>query len=125
MSTVRVAILGAAGWMGKVHTMAFQTFPHFMGTAQGTARIEALVASTPAAAAEIAARVPGARVLPDWQAAVKDPDVDLIDICLPDSLHYPVAKAALLEASTSIAKNRWPIRRPRRGNWRILPEARG
>ncbi|MEN9411117.1 MAG: hypothetical protein RL216_3091 [Pseudomonadota bacterium] len=96
MSTVRVAILGAAGWMGKVHTMAFQTFPHFMGTAQGTARIEALVASTPAAAAEIAARVPGARVLPDWQAAVKDPDVDLIDICLPDSLHYPVAKAALL-----------------------------
>jgi predicted dehydrogenase len=27
---------------------------------------------------------------------VDDPEVDLVDICLPDNLHYPVAKAALL-----------------------------
>ncbi|CAN0594883.1 unnamed protein product, partial [Ectocarpus sp. 12 AP-2014] len=31
-----------------------------------------------------------------WQEAVADPDIDLIDICLPDNLHYEVAKAALL-----------------------------
>ena len=61
MSDVRVAILGAAGWMGKVHTMAFQTFPQFMGTAGGTARIVALVARPTAQAADLAARAPGAR----------------------------------------------------------------
>lgn len=96
MSTVRVAILGASGWMGKVHAMAFQTFPQFMGTAQGTARIVSVVVTDPTADPDLAGRVPGARILTDWREAVNDPEVDLVDICLPDSLHYPVAKAALL-----------------------------
>lgn len=96
MREIRVAILGASGWMGKVHTMAFQTFPHFFGSAEGTARVVALVEANPKAAADLAARAPGARIVQDWQAVVADPDVDLIDICLPDALHYPVAKAALL-----------------------------
>jgi predicted dehydrogenase len=96
MADVRVAILGASGWMGKTHIMAFQTFPQFMGTTHGTARIAALVDANPATAADLMQRAPGARMLPDWQAAVADPDIDLIDICLPDSLHYPVARAALL-----------------------------
>lgn len=96
MAEVRVAILGASGWMGKVHTMAYQTFSQFMGTAHGTARIVALVEANPAAAPGLAARAPGARILTRWQDAVNDPDIDLIDICLPDALHYTVAKAALL-----------------------------
>ncbi|MCC7320668.1 MAG: Gfo/Idh/MocA family oxidoreductase [Rubellimicrobium sp.] len=96
MSEVRVAVLGAGGWMGRVHTMAFQTFPHFMGTDHGTARIVALVGSSPERAADLAGRAPGARILSDWREAVADPGVDLIDICLPDSLHHQVARAALL-----------------------------
>ena len=96
MSEVRVAVLGASGWMGKVHTMAYQTFPHFFGVSDGTARIVALVDGNPDAAADIANRAPGARIYQDWKLAVADPEVDLIDICLPDHLHYPVAKAALL-----------------------------
>lgn len=96
MTEIRVAILGAAGWMGKVHAMAYQTFPHFFGVSGGTARIAALVVSNPQAAPELAERFPGVTILRDWQAAVADPEIDLIDICLPDNLHYVVAKAALL-----------------------------
>ncbi|MFB2607336.1 Gfo/Idh/MocA family protein, partial [Rhizobium phaseoli] len=96
MSEVRVAVLGASGWMGKVHTMAYQTFPHFFGVSAGTARIVTLVDGNPDVAEGLANRAPGARILQDWHPAVADPDVDLIDICLPDHLHYPVAKAALL-----------------------------
>ncbi len=96
MAEVRVAVLGASGWMGKVHTMAYQTFPHFMGTAGGTALVVALVEENPKAAADLGFRAPGARILSSWQEAVDDPEVDLIDICLPDHLHYQVAKAALL-----------------------------
>jgi predicted dehydrogenase len=96
MTEVRVAVLGGSGWMGKVHTMAYQTFPHFLGTSGGTARVVAIVEANAAAAEDLAARAPGARILQDWKIAVDDPDVDLIDICLPDSLHYEVAKAALL-----------------------------
>ncbi len=95
MTEIRVAVLGASGWMGKVHTMAFQTFPHFFGTANGTARVAALVEAN-ANAPDLAFRAPGAKILSNWQDAVNDPDIDLIDICLPDNLHYPVAKAALL-----------------------------
>lgn len=96
MAAVKVAVLGASGWMGKVHTMAYQTFPHFLGTDGGTAKVVALVEENVQAAAELALRAPGARILTSWRDAVQDPDIDLIDICLPDSLHYEVAKAALL-----------------------------
>lgn len=96
MSEVRVAVLGAGGWMGRIHTMAYQTFPHFLGADGGTARVVALGEENPKIAAEIGFRAPGARVLRSWHEAVADPEIDLIDICLPDSLHYVVAKAALL-----------------------------
>jgi predicted dehydrogenase len=96
MAEIRVAVLGASGWMGKVHTMAYQTFPHFFGTDGGTARVVALVEANPNLAGDLASRAPGAKILQDWQQVVNDPDVDLIDICLPDNLHYEVAKAALL-----------------------------
>ncbi|MBI1172515.1 gfo/Idh/MocA family oxidoreductase [bacterium] len=95
MSEVKVAVLGASGWMGKVHTMAWQSLPHFFGVAEARARIVALVSSSPDTDT-LAARAPGARILRDWQEVVTAPDVDLVDICLPDNLHYPVAKAALL-----------------------------
>ncbi|MBW0159446.1 Gfo/Idh/MocA family protein [Sedimentimonas flavescens] len=94
MTEVRVAVLGASGWMGRVHTMAYQTFPHFFGADDGTARVVALVAAD--AQDDLAFRAPGARILQDWKAAVADPEIDLIDVCLPDNMHYEVAKAALL-----------------------------
>lgn len=96
MPPVRVAILGASGWMGKVHLMAFQTFLHFFGTKDGTAQVVAVVDRDAARHSDLALRAPGARILTDWQEAVADPEIDLIDICLPDHLHHPVAKAALL-----------------------------
>ena len=96
MADVRVAVLGASGWMGRVHTKANQTFPHFMGTAGGTARVVALVAQNTGTAAELGFPAPEARVLQSGQAAVQDPEIDLIDMCLPDSLHDEVARASLL-----------------------------
>ena len=96
MDQVRVAVLGASGWMGKVHTMAFQTFPHFFGNGHGTAKVAALVESNAKIASDLDFRAPDAKILSSWEEAVADPDIDLIDICLPDNLHYDVAKAALL-----------------------------
>lgn len=96
MSVVKVAVLGASGWMGRVHTMAYQTFPHFFGTGRGTAQVAALVSTSPDAEATLGFRAPEAKILSDWREAVNDPEIDLIDICLPDNMHYDVAKAALL-----------------------------
>jgi predicted dehydrogenase len=96
MAEVKVAVLGGSGWMGKVHTMAYQTFPHFLGVSGGTARVVTIVEANPNADEDLAGRAPGAKILKDWKQAVNDSNVDLIDICLPDSLHYEVAKAALM-----------------------------
>ncbi|MEP2946594.1 MAG: Gfo/Idh/MocA family oxidoreductase [Lentilitoribacter sp.] len=96
MKEVRVAVLGASGWMGKVHTMAYQTFPHFFGDSHGKAKVVALVEGNSSSVKELNERTPDAKIYKTWQEAVSDPDVDLIDICLPDNLHYEVAKAALL-----------------------------
>jgi predicted dehydrogenase len=96
MREIKVAVLGASGWMGKVHTMAYQTFPHFFGVSGGIARVVVLVEANPQAAQDLAQRAPGAKIIQDWKVAVADPEIDLIDICLPDNLHHEVAKAALL-----------------------------
>ena len=96
MKTVNIAILGASGWMGKTHAMAFQTFPHFFGTDQGVANIAMLVTHKASDVDELKKASPAAQVTLDWREAVQNPDIDLIDICLPDNMHYEVAKAALL-----------------------------
>ena len=76
--------------------MAYQTFPHFFGSSHGAARVVALVSTDTDATADLQNRAPGAKILQDWRDAVNDPEIDLIDICLPDNMHYEVAKAALL-----------------------------
>lgn len=96
MKKTRVAILGACGWMGKVHTMAYQNIPLLFGSENGTAEIAWLVDGDAAGLARVAGLMPGVRTAGDWRDAVSDPSVDLIDICLPDQLHYEVAKAALV-----------------------------
>lgn len=95
MKKTRVAILGACGWMGKVHTMAYQNIPLLFGNDNGTAEIAWLVDGDAKALAKVAEIIPGAKSTTDWRDAIKDPSVDLVDICLPDQFHYEVAKAAL------------------------------
>lgn len=95
MDKVRVAVLGACGWMGKVHTMSYQNIPFIFGNDNGLAEVRWLVDGDAKLLAKSASLVPGAKTSSNWQDAVNDPDIDLVDICLPDSLHYEVAKAAL------------------------------
>ncbi len=92
---VKVAVLGACGWMGKVHTMSYRNIPFLFGNENGTAEIGWLVDGDAKALAAAGQLVPQARTSTDWRDAVRDPSVDLVDICLPDSLHHEVAKAAL------------------------------
>jgi len=93
--SVKVAILGASGWMGKVHTMAYLNLPFLFGPERGSAEVAWLVDGQPERVAISVRSIPGVRTSADWHEVIADPQVDLVDICLPDSLHYEVAKAAL------------------------------
>ncbi|MEI2774566.1 MAG: Gfo/Idh/MocA family oxidoreductase [Tetrasphaera sp.] len=93
--TVKVGILGACGWMGKVHTMAYLNLPFLFGTDRGSAQVAWLVDGSAERLEQTARSIPGVRTTNDWHEVIAAPEVDLVDICLPDALHYEVAKAAL------------------------------
>ncbi|MCR4265834.1 Gfo/Idh/MocA family protein [Nitratireductor sp. ZSWI3] len=95
MKKIVVAVLGANGWMGKVHSNAYAGLERQFGDLGAEVRIKWLIDQDEAAIEKLARRLGGCQTSTDWTDAVSDPEVDLIDICLPDKIHYEVAKAAL------------------------------
>lgn len=82
----RVAVLGG-GSVSRPHLEAL--FRHPMVSAVSVAETD------PVAAAHMAASYPLKRVERDYGALLQSADIDLVDICLPHDLHYPVALEAL------------------------------
>ena len=83
---VTVAILGG-GFMGASHAANYKTLGERV-------RVKTVASRTAERAARVAAAV-GAEVTDDLDAAIADPDVDAVDICLPTPLHREYAERAL------------------------------
>ncbi len=83
---IGVAIVGA-GFMGKTHAAAWRALGDRV-------RVEVVASRTAARAAEVAEAAGSGDVMTDLAAAVRDPRVSLVDICLPTPLHRQVAEAA-------------------------------
>ena len=85
--TVKVALLGG-GSIGKVHAYAYRTLPFYSDPLPLKPEIRYVVNSR-METAEKAARLAGwAEPLTDWRRAINDPDVEIVDICLPNHLHF-------------------------------------
>ena len=83
---IGIAILGA-GFMGQTHAGAWKAL-------EGRVRVEVVASRTAERAAAVAATAGSGDVVADLQAAIADPRVDLVDICLPTPLHRTAAEAA-------------------------------
>ena len=83
---ISLAILGA-GFMGRAHAANYQTLGDRV-------RVKT-VASRGAGRAAAVAETVGAEPSTDLEAAVSDPEVDAVDICLPTPLHREWAERAL------------------------------
>jgi len=92
---IGVAILGACGWMGKCHSLGYRNAPLLFPENETVADIKWIVDADGDRLKSIAYAYPEARCTTDWRDVLSDPDVDLVDICLPDNLHHQVAKAAI------------------------------
>ncbi len=83
---IRVAILGAG--VGAQHLGGYRASPERFRPAAicdlDLARAEALAGGDPSI-----------RLTADAQSIFADPEIDLVDVCLPPHLHFPMAKAAL------------------------------
>jgi predicted dehydrogenase len=82
---ITVAILGA-GFMGGAHAANYAAL-------DGRVRVKSVCARGAERAARVAESV-GAEALTDLDAAVNDPEVDAVDICLPTALHREAAERA-------------------------------
>jgi predicted dehydrogenase len=91
---VGVAMLGYA-FMGKAHSNAFRTIPYMIYPPPAIPRMVAVAGRSEAAVAEAARRYGYEKYYTSWQAAVEDPDVQLVDNGLPNNEH---AGPALLAA---------------------------
>jgi predicted dehydrogenase len=82
---IRVAILGAG--IGREHLEGYQALPERY-------EVRALVDMNATRAAEVVKSAP-IRIETDVEAVLRDPDIDLIDVCLPPHLHLPISLRAL------------------------------
>ena len=91
-TTLNVAMIGA-GFMGKAHSNAFCQVGHFFDIAYNLRR-KVVCARNPAKLEALATRWAWDEMQTDWQLVVERPDVDIIDIAVPNALHAPIALAA-------------------------------
>ena len=93
MRTLRLGLIGS-GFMGRTHALAAHSVGLvFPGELPLTC--ELLADADPLQAAEQARQLGFRRSTADWRELVADPHIDIVDICAPNHLHYPMAKAAL------------------------------
>ena len=84
--THTVCIVGAG--IGAQHLEGYAALPDRF-------RVKAICDLNAERAGALAARLPGTGVLTSYEAALADPEIDIIDICLPSSLHFRPALQAL------------------------------
>src|SRR5215470_8608549 len=84
----------SVGWMGKLHTRAYQALPSVYPDL--TLRPHLVHAADTAAARAVYARdiLGYAKATGDYREVLADPDVDVVSICAPTGLHREIGMAA-------------------------------
>jgi predicted dehydrogenase len=93
LKELRVALIGG-GFMGRAHSLALALAPlaEDLGV---TLRRQVLVEATPELAEDAARRLGWSASSSSWEDVVASPDIDIIDICTPPTLHRDIAVAAI------------------------------
>ena len=94
MREIRIALVGGAGWMGKTHALVYASNPIFFGNDPARPVLEIVAEATDGLAERVAAEYGARRWTSNWREAVADPDVDIVDIVTPNSMHKEMAIAA-------------------------------
>ena len=116
MKKIRTVIFGT-GFMGRVHTEGIRRL--------GNVEVAGIAARTTDQARRFADELSIPRATGDYREFLSDPDIDAVHVCTPNSLHFPMAKAALEAGkhvlcekplATSVAEAREMIRLAKQKN---------
>jgi predicted dehydrogenase len=94
MRDLKFAVVGG-GFMGKAHSIALASYPMYVWPTELYPVRELIVEINDELAEESKKRFGYNRAGTDWRAAIEDPDIDVIDILVPNVLHYDVVMAAI------------------------------
>ncbi len=86
MKKLKTAIFGT-GFMGRVHTEAVRRL--------GNVEVVAIAGRTAESARKLADSLSVERSTGDYRELLRDPEIDAVHICTPNSLHFPMATAAM------------------------------
>ncbi|WP_234540206.1 Gfo/Idh/MocA family protein [Streptomyces shenzhenensis] len=100
VSTLGVAVVGF-GWMGRVHTQAYQRIPHHFPRLPLRPELVAVAEEVPGRAEEAAAQFGFAATTRDWREVAADPRVHAVSITAPNFLHREIG-VAMAEAGKHI-----------------------
>jgi predicted dehydrogenase len=92
--TLNIGMLGH-GFMGRVHSHAYATIPHIFPDLTCAPRLNTVSGMQQDQPEQFARQFGYERWTNDWRAVVDDPEIDIIDVCLPEYLHEEVCLAAL------------------------------
>ena len=90
---VGIGVIGM-GWMGRVHTAAYKRLAEHFPDLGVRPRLRTAADTSPERRAH-AERVGFERTTDDWRSVVDDPEIDVVNVTLPNRLHREVAVAAL------------------------------
>jgi predicted dehydrogenase len=94
MKTLNFAVIGG-GFMGKAHSIALATFPMYAWPAPAMLKRDLIVEVNDSLAEESQLRFGFERRSTSWQEAVTDPNIDVVDVLLPNNMHFDVVAAAI------------------------------
>lgn len=91
---LNIAMIGA-GFMGRSHSAALAAYPVLVPDGGYRPVLDVVADATDDLAARARQQLGFRRSTADWRAAVTDPAVDVVDIVVPNVMHFDVAMAAL------------------------------
>ena len=90
---VGIGMLGY-GFMGKVHSNAFLKIPYSFSDPAACPELVAMCGRDEAQVADVAARLRYRGYYTDWKLMLEDPDIHILDNCMPDDQHRAPSIAA-------------------------------
>ncbi len=91
---IGVALLGYA-FMGKAHSHAYKAMPHFFHPPPAIPELVVIYGRHEERVREAARNYGFKRYTTDWRAAVRDPEVEIVDNSLPNNMHLEPTLEAL------------------------------
>ena len=93
MKTIGVGVIGTA-FMGKAHSIAYAAAGSVFGDGLRP-KLEMICDYNPDRAEVMKKEMGFSRCTSSWMELVNDPKVELISVCVPNSLHKEISVAAL------------------------------